>query len=46
MVLKAKETAEGGFSMSAQDQLTMDDYVYPYVDDSDTEDDELNTRFP
>lgn len=35
---KAEETEEGGFSMSAKDQLTMDDYVLPYVDDSDTED--------
>ena len=35
---KAEEDEEGGFSMSAKDQLTMDDYVLPYVDDSDTED--------
>ena len=38
--IKAKETEEGGFVMSAKDQLTMDDYVLPYIDDSDTEEDE------
>ena len=35
---KVEETEEGGFSMSAADQLTMDDYVLAYIDDSDTED--------
>jgi len=31
---------EGGFTMSAKDQLTMDDYVLPYFDDSDTEEED------
>jgi hypothetical protein len=26
-------------SMSAKDQLTLDDYILPYVDDSDTDED-------
>ena len=27
-------------TMSAKDQLTMDDYILPYIDDSDTEEED------
>ena len=32
-----KSKQAGGESMSAKDQLTLDDYILPYVDDSDSD---------
>ena len=34
-----KNKKADGESMSAKDQLTLDDYILPYVDDSDTDED-------
>lgn len=35
--VKSETEKDGGFSMSAKDQLTLADYVLPYVDESDSD---------